>query len=167
MLQTAGHQAQFWFATGGAGFCISRPLALKMAPVIRNDKLMTISDRIGFPDDVTIGFIIGEYFADEIPNNTSCRTIINLITFVSLINSEYLLKVPLTVIDEFHSHLEPLDQIPSQTFHKQVRWHQKTIKISFPAYLSFPCRKKLTIFIYVHSSDFLQLCVERRFQECH
>lgn len=58
--QTAGHHAQFWFATGGAGFCISRPLALKMAPVIRNDKLMTISDRIGFPDDVTIGFIIGE-----------------------------------------------------------------------------------------------------------
>lgn len=33
---------------------------------------------------------------------------------------EYLLKVPLTVIDEFHSHLETLDQIPVQTFHKQV-----------------------------------------------
>lgn len=57
--QTAGHRAQFWFATGGAGFCISRPLVQKMAPVIRNEKLMTISDRIGFPDDVTIGFIIG------------------------------------------------------------------------------------------------------------
>lgn len=60
-LQTTGHQAQFWFATGGAGFCISYKLALKMAPVIRNDKLMTISDRIGFPDDVTIGFIIGKF----------------------------------------------------------------------------------------------------------
>lgn len=63
-LQTAeaSHQApiQFLFATGGAGFCISRPLALKMAPVIRNEQLMTISDRIGFPDDVTIGFIIGK-----------------------------------------------------------------------------------------------------------
>lgn len=31
-----------------------------MAPVIRNEKLLTISDRIGFPDDVTIGFIIGK-----------------------------------------------------------------------------------------------------------
>ncbi|XP_055300333.1 fringe glycosyltransferase-like [Sitodiplosis mosellana] len=91
--ETAGHQAQFWFATGGAGFCISRPLALKMAPVIRNEKLMTISDRIGFPDDVSIGFII-----------------------------EYLLKVPLTVIDEFHSHLEQLDQIPLQTFRKQISY---------------------------------------------
>lgn len=60
LLQSVGHQAQFWFATGGAGFCISRPLAQKMAPVIRNEKLLTISDRIGFPDDVTIGFIIGK-----------------------------------------------------------------------------------------------------------
>ncbi|XP_031624606.1 fringe glycosyltransferase-like [Contarinia nasturtii] len=91
--ETTDHRAQFWFATGGAGFCISRPLVQKMAPVIRNEKLMTISDRIGFPDDVTIGFII-----------------------------EYLLKVPLTVIDEFHSHLEPLDQIPPQTFRKQISY---------------------------------------------
>lgn len=26
---------QFWFATGGAGFCINRKLALKMAPWAR------------------------------------------------------------------------------------------------------------------------------------
>lgn len=26
---------QFWFATGGAGFCINRQLALKMAPWAR------------------------------------------------------------------------------------------------------------------------------------
>lgn len=63
--QSVSHQAQFWFATGGAGFCISRPLAQKMAPVIRNEKLMTISDRIGFPDDVSIGFIIGMTKTDK------------------------------------------------------------------------------------------------------
>lgn len=66
VVQTADHQAKFWFATGGAGFCISRPLALKMAPVIRNEKLIAISDRIGFPDDVTIGFIIGNDDQNEI-----------------------------------------------------------------------------------------------------
>lgn len=60
LFQTTEDRIKFWFATGGAGFCISRPLALKMAPVIRNEKLITISDRIRFPDDVSIGFIIGK-----------------------------------------------------------------------------------------------------------
>lgn len=83
-MQTTGHQAQFWFATGGAGFCISYKLALKMAPVIRNDKLMTISDRIGFPDDVTIGFIIGNFAL----NKKHSEHIINLITFIFRVFAE-------------------------------------------------------------------------------
>lgn len=29
------HPVHFWFATGGAGFCISRGLALKMSPWAR------------------------------------------------------------------------------------------------------------------------------------
>lgn len=52
--------AQFWFATGGAGFCISRPVVKKMTPLIENGNLVKISDRIRFPDDVTVGFILGE-----------------------------------------------------------------------------------------------------------
>lgn len=69
----------FWFATGGAGFCISRSLALKMMPHASGGRFMTTSDMIRLPDDCTIGFII---------NN--------------------LLQKELTIIDRFHSHLEAL-----------------------------------------------------------
>lgn len=44
----------------------------------------------------------------------------NCIPLFSGVFAEYLLKVPLTVVDEFHSHLEPLNQIPTQTIRKQV-----------------------------------------------
>uniref|UniRef100_A0A182IPU1 Fringe-like glycosyltransferase domain-containing protein n=1 Tax=Anopheles atroparvus TaxID=41427 RepID=A0A182IPU1_ANOAO len=81
----------FWFATGGAGFCISRALALRMMPVAASGKFVTIGDKIRFPDDVTMGFLI-----------------------------EHLLNVPLTVIDAFHSHLEPMEFIRPETFHDQV-----------------------------------------------
>lgn len=53
-------KVRFWFATGGAGFCISRALALRMSPIAGGGKLISIGDRIRFPDDVTVGFIIGE-----------------------------------------------------------------------------------------------------------
>lgn len=33
----------FWFATGGAGFCISRGLALKMSPWARCKNLSTVA----------------------------------------------------------------------------------------------------------------------------
>ncbi|XP_050096554.1 fringe glycosyltransferase [Anopheles aquasalis] len=81
----------FWFATGGAGFCISRALALKMMPIAASGKFVAIGDKIRFPDDVTMGFLI-----------------------------EHILKVPLTVIDAFHSHLEPMEFIRPETFHDQV-----------------------------------------------
>lgn len=50
---------KFWFATGGAGFCISKALAIRMAPVAGGGKLIGIGDKIRFPDDVTVGFVIG------------------------------------------------------------------------------------------------------------
>ncbi|XP_058122172.1 fringe glycosyltransferase [Anopheles ziemanni] len=81
----------FWFATGGAGFCVSRALALRMMPVAASGKFVAIGDKIRFPDDVTMGFLI-----------------------------EHILKVPLTVIDAFHSHLEPMEFIRPETFHDQV-----------------------------------------------
>lgn len=82
----------FVFATGGAGFCISRALALKMLPIAANGKFINIGDKIGLPDDVTMGYII-----------------------------EYLLNVPLTIIDTFHSHLEPMEFLRKDTFKDQVR----------------------------------------------
>ncbi|XP_053667137.1 fringe glycosyltransferase [Anopheles marshallii] len=81
----------FWFATGGAGFCVSRALALKMMPIAASGKFVAIGDKIRFPDDVTMGFLV-----------------------------EHILKVPLTVIDAFHSHLEPMEFIRPETFHDQV-----------------------------------------------
>ncbi|XP_032679696.1 fringe glycosyltransferase [Odontomachus brunneus] len=84
-------KVKFWFATGGAGFCISRALALKMTPVAGGGKFITVGDKIRLPDDVTMGYII-----------------------------EYLLKKNLTVVDQFHSHLEPMKFLNKDTFHEQV-----------------------------------------------
>ena len=69
---------KFWFATGGAGFCLSQALALKMMPMIGGGKFESIGDKIRLPDDVTMGYV-----------------------------AEHLLKVPMTVMQEFHSHMEP------------------------------------------------------------
>ncbi|XP_015121360.1 fringe glycosyltransferase isoform X1 [Diachasma alloeum] len=84
-------KVKFWFATGGAGFCISRALALKMIPVAGGGKFITVGDRIRLPDDVTMGYII-----------------------------EHLLKKQLTVVEQFHSHLEPMKFLNEDTFHEQV-----------------------------------------------
>ncbi|XP_076670512.1 fringe glycosyltransferase [Andrena cerasifolii] len=84
-------KVKFWFATGGAGFCISRALALKMTPVAGGGKFITVGDRIRLPDDVTMGYII-----------------------------EYLLKKQLTVVEQFHSHLEPMRFLNKDTFGEQV-----------------------------------------------
>uniref|UniRef100_A0A8C0WZI8 Fringe-like glycosyltransferase domain-containing protein n=2 Tax=Castor canadensis TaxID=51338 RepID=A0A8C0WZI8_CASCN len=49
---------QFWFATGGAGFCINRKLALKMAPWVSGSRFMDTSALIRLPDDCTVGYIV-------------------------------------------------------------------------------------------------------------
>jgi len=79
---------RFKFATGGAGFCLSRSLALKMEPIASGGKFISIGEKIRLPDDVTVGFIV-----------------------------EHLLGKKLTVIQEFHSHLESmkfLDNLQNQ-----------------------------------------------------
>ncbi|XP_030385299.1 fringe glycosyltransferase [Scaptodrosophila lebanonensis] len=96
---TTNKKITFWFATGGAGFCLSRALTLKMLPIAGGGKFISIGDKIRFPDDVTMGFII-----------------------------EHLLKVPLTVVDNFHSHLEPMEFIRSDTFQDQVSFSYAHMK---------------------------------------
>ncbi|GAB1299560.1 Beta-1,3-N-acetylglucosaminyltransferase manic fringe [Apodemus speciosus] len=49
---------RFWFATGGAGFCINRQLALKMAPWASGSHFVDTSALIRLPDDCTVGYII-------------------------------------------------------------------------------------------------------------
>ncbi|KAG7459974.1 hypothetical protein MATL_G00216290 [Megalops atlanticus] len=81
----------FWFATGGAGFCVSRGLALKMSPWASGGHFMNTAEKIRLPDDCTIGYII-----------------------------ESVLGVHLIRSNLFHSHLENLQQVPKSELHKQV-----------------------------------------------
>lgn len=76
---TKTKQARFWFATGGAGFCLSRGLALKMKPWASDGSFMTTAEHIHLPDDCTVGYIV-----------------------------EALLGASLTRCPLFHSHLENL-----------------------------------------------------------
>ncbi|TKS90276.1 Beta-1,3-N-acetylglucosaminyltransferase radical fringe [Collichthys lucidus] len=82
---------KFWFATGGAGFCISRGLALKMSPWASLGNFISTAEKIRLPDDCTIGYII-----------------------------EALLEVKLTHTHLFHSHLENLQKLPTDTVLEQV-----------------------------------------------
>ncbi|KAM9393914.1 beta-1,3-N-acetylglucosaminyltransferase lunatic fringe [Pholidichthys leucotaenia] len=81
----------FWFATGGAGFCVSRGLALKMSPWASGGHFMNTAEKIRLPDDCTIGYII-----------------------------ESVLGVPLTRSNLFHSHLENLQQVSKSEVHRQI-----------------------------------------------
>ena len=89
--KTDKKKVSFWFATGGAGFCLSRPLAQRMAPLVENGGFVATGENIRLPDDVTVGYII-----------------------------EHELGVPLTVVRNFHSHLEPLRLIPESTMVDQI-----------------------------------------------
>ncbi|XP_072229386.1 beta-1,3-N-acetylglucosaminyltransferase radical fringe [Leuresthes tenuis] len=82
---------KFWFATGGAGFCISRGLALKMSPWASLGNFISTAEKIRLPDDCTIGYII-----------------------------EALLEVTLTHTHLFHSHLENLQKLPADNVLDQV-----------------------------------------------
>nr|XP_015796306.2 beta-1,3-N-acetylglucosaminyltransferase radical fringe [Nothobranchius furzeri]XP_015796308.2 beta-1,3-N-acetylglucosaminyltransferase radical fringe [Nothobranchius furzeri]XP_015796310.2 beta-1,3-N-acetylglucosaminyltransferase radical fringe [Nothobranchius furzeri]XP_015796311.2 beta-1,3-N-acetylglucosaminyltransferase radical fringe [Nothobranchius furzeri]XP_054592370.1 beta-1,3-N-acetylglucosaminyltransferase radical fringe [Nothobranchius furzeri]XP_054592371.1 beta-1,3-N-acetylglu len=82
---------KFWFATGGAGFCISRGLALKMSPWASLGNFISTAEKIRLPDDCTIGYII-----------------------------EALLEVKLTRTHLFHSHLENLRKLPPDSVLGQV-----------------------------------------------
>lgn len=81
----------FWFATGGAGFCLSRALVAKMSPHVSNGKFEESCERIKLPDDCTVGFI-----------------------------SETLLEVKLRRSELFHSHLEGLPFINRDEFSEQI-----------------------------------------------
>lgn len=81
----------FRFGTGGAGYCISRSLALKMSPIASGGRFMSVCEGIRMPDDVAIGFVI-----------------------------EQLLKVNITEVPEFHSHLEQMKLLPLNKLRDQI-----------------------------------------------
>ncbi|NWS55412.1 MFNG acetylglucosaminyltransferase, partial [Chunga burmeisteri] len=82
---------RFWFATGGAGFCISRKLACKMVPWASGRNFLTTSELIRLPDDCTVGYIIECKVGGQLVPNAL-----------------------------FHSHLENLQLIPSSRLTQQV-----------------------------------------------
>uniref|UniRef100_H2Z5N4 Fringe-like glycosyltransferase domain-containing protein n=1 Tax=Ciona savignyi TaxID=51511 RepID=H2Z5N4_CIOSA len=98
-----GKTHSYQFAHGGAGCCISRPLAIKMKPWCGRKALVKTQSEAGLPDDCALGFIITT-----------------------------LLKVDIIVSDFFHSDYENLTSINPNTFYKQVSlgW-SNTNKIDF------------------------------------
>ncbi|KAG8446397.1 hypothetical protein GDO86_014015 [Hymenochirus boettgeri] len=82
---------KFWFATGGAGFCISRGLALKMSPWASMGNFISTAEKVRLPDDCTIGYII-----------------------------EGMLEVKMQHSNLFHSHLENLQRLPPESLLNQV-----------------------------------------------
>jgi len=85
----------FWFATGGAGFCLSKSLGEKMRALASQGRFIEVGDRMRLPDDVTMGYVV-----------------------------EALAKVPLTKVEEFHSHLEPLRLVSD--LHNQISFSYST-----------------------------------------
>ncbi|NXX13831.1 MFNG acetylglucosaminyltransferase, partial [Podargus strigoides] len=82
---------RFWFATGGAGFCISRSLASKMVPCVSGRNFLSTSELIHLPDDCTVGYIIECKVGGQLLPNAL-----------------------------FHSHLENLQLIPLSRLTQQV-----------------------------------------------
>ncbi|XP_061182381.1 uncharacterized protein LOC133190710 [Saccostrea echinata] len=93
-----GQKVAFWFATGGAGFCISRALGIAMVPEAGGGKLTKVGDSIRLPDDCTVGYIIN-----------------------------HLLKVELTRVELFHSHLESQSRIKDPKKHITMSYHDQNV----------------------------------------
>lgn len=115
-------QVRFWFATGGAGFCLSRGLALKMQPWASDGNFMTTAEHIRLPDDCTVGYIV-----------------------------EALLGVSLTRSALFHSHLENLGLVSDvhkqvTLSYGTVENSRNTVNLKGP----FPVKEDPTRFRSVH-----------------
>nr|XP_018670409.1 beta-1,3-N-acetylglucosaminyltransferase lunatic fringe [Ciona intestinalis] len=86
-----GHSEIYQFAHGGAGCCISRPLALKMKPWCGREELVVTTREAGMQEDCALGFIITNR-----------------------------LKINLTLTDLLHSTRESLEDLNPDTLHEQA-----------------------------------------------
>ena len=62
-------QSSFTFGTGGAGWCISRPLLAEIENILSETSFSELSDQIRLPDDVTVGFVVNELLKIELKND--------------------------------------------------------------------------------------------------
>ena len=97
----------FLFATGGAGFCLSRSSAQKMVPSAGGGRFEAVGDKIRLPDDVTMGYV-----------------------------AERLAETPLTVVPEFHSHLETQALLEESTFADQISFSYSELDQTRPNIVS-------------------------------
>ena len=87
--------------------------------VFRNGKFIETGNRFWFPDDVTIGYIIGKshsfikYTIGYQTKNEVSKTNINTFT-------EFILGEKLTIVPGFHSHLESMKSIPWNKLDQQI-----------------------------------------------
>ncbi len=87
----------FWFGTGGAGFCLSSALSRRLLDVAGGGRFAAVADKIRLPDDVTMGYLV-----------------------------EHVLGVPLTVVNELHSHLEPQRLLDEEELERQISFSYST-----------------------------------------
>jgi len=82
---------------------------------------MAIGDRIGLPDDVSVGYVIGiiwescNGYSGFLESWITSKIINDVLYF-----AEHLLKIQLTRVEQFHSHLEPMRLIKKDLFNEQV-----------------------------------------------
>ncbi|XP_003748205.1 fringe glycosyltransferase [Galendromus occidentalis] len=123
----------FWFGTGGAGFCISKALALRMKPIASEGRFTDVGESIRLPDDVTMGYIV-----------------------------EVLLQKRLTVLPNFHSHLESLGYLDQDSFKDQISFSYSSNGNVLSVDASFDQRLDPTRFISLHCRLFPQFDVCKR-----
>lgn len=79
-------RAKFDFATGGAGFCFSYGLAMKLAPLMKLEKLIQLSDDLGLPDDILLGFLIEVVIGTKLTNNPYFHSHLESLQFYNTLN---------------------------------------------------------------------------------
>ncbi|XP_041840171.1 beta-1,3-N-acetylglucosaminyltransferase lunatic fringe-like [Melanotaenia boesemani] len=85
-------QVHFWFATGGAGFCLSRGLALKMKPWASDGAFMATAEHIRLPDDCTVGYIVEALLGRSLTRSALFHSHLENLELVSDIHSQVTLS---------------------------------------------------------------------------
>ena len=84
-------QHYFYFATGGAGLCLSRPLLMKLKSFVDPGQYISQCDQTGLSDDVLLGYLLSKEVG-----------------------------VRLTITNRLHSHLEDLSAMKREFLQKQI-----------------------------------------------
>ncbi|XP_012736717.2 beta-1,3-N-acetylglucosaminyltransferase lunatic fringe [Fundulus heteroclitus] len=85
-------RVRFWFATGGAGFCLSRGLALKMKPWASEGAFMATAEHIRLPDDCTVGYIVEAQLGASLTRSALFHSHLENLGVVSDIHSQVTLS---------------------------------------------------------------------------